>query len=154
MENDDALDNMVKEFVDSELNLIGYNDVPQNSPDMASNVGSKTTDYNVRVGHQQYTDNDLSQIGNFNPQAFMSEDEEKLDSVAEKIYRKVLAKLKHDKEISESSVMEDKLADKKDTSMPEKTDTDILPDNVKRITDLIADLAKEDKALLSKQLRK
>jgi len=149
--------NKLKEFVDSELNLIGYNDVPQNSPDLQSNVGSKPTDYNVGISQQNQSDNDLARLGYFNPAGFMGENEEAEtdeDKLVEKIYNKVLARLKQDKEISEASVVEDKLADKKDTSINDKKDSDGLPREVKRITDLIADLAREDKELLSKKLNK
>jgi hypothetical protein len=144
------------EMIDSELNLIGYNDVPQNSPDMASNVGSKPTDYNVGISQQDYSDNDLAKVGLF-PNMYVHEDESsetEHDKLAKIIYDKVVAMLKQNNEISEASVVEDKLTNKKDTSITDKKDNDGLPREVKRITDLIADLAREDKELLSKTLNK
>jgi hypothetical protein len=158
MENQN-LDDIIKEFVDSELNLIGYNDAPENSPDLQSNVGSKPTDYNVRLSQQDYSDADLARIGLF-PHVYVHEEEggqeTEQDKLAKIIYEKVVAMLRKNNDISETEVkvQEDKLTDKKDNWIAARKDDELLSDKVRKINDLIADLVKSDKELVLKQVKK
>lgn len=52
----------IKEIVDSNDNLIGNDDTPQNRNDLKSR-SNKITDYNVGVAHQPFDDNTLAKFG-------------------------------------------------------------------------------------------
>lgn len=57
------LDIVLKEFIDSEMNIIGYNAEPTNGPDLASKAGTQTTDYNARIAHQNFKSDFLGRFG-------------------------------------------------------------------------------------------
>lgn len=177
-----ALDRILKEFIDSELNVIGYNDIPANSPDMASNVGTKTTDYNTRVSQQQWDDRALSRLGYQFPIAIYEDEtgEALKRSVAEEIHKfensgqtfdslseeekteylqiaertiDMCRKQPVDETLSEADLL--KMMEDKFASKKDTSLSNKKADTLlksKGISDIIDSLSKEDKELLLKKL--
>lgn len=88
----------IQEIIDSDGELIGTNDIPQNGADLESQANN-TTDYNAKVGHQPYRYDMLGRFG-FTLLPFFegvedSGPDDLLDELAEYMYERYMETLEY-----------------------------------------------------------
>lgn len=147
---------IIKEIIDSNNNLIGTSDTPQNGPNKETQA-SHTTDYNVKV-HGQNFKNDF--LGRFGFYFYESEGQDKPEIVEELEFvvgeakaKEVMGTIKPFIEealdsmtgmVSEANVVEDKLTKKKINYDFVKKDKKDIGDKLKKVADLLDKLPKND----------
>lgn len=150
----------IQEIIDSSSNLIGTNDAPVAGSNKETEA-SKTTDYNASVHGQNFKNDFLGRFGFY----FYEADKQETPPVvadltkifgSEKLALKVMNIIKPHIEkvlddmgmtegfVSEASVVEDKLTNKKEDNDFVKKDKKEIADKVERVADLLNKLPKND----------
>lgn len=150
----------IQEIIDDDGNIIGTDDLPQTGGEKESEA-SHTTDYNVAVHGQNFKNDFLGRFGfyfyeaeqyDLPPVVMALMDELGSEEVAWKIMNIIkphLESVLDDMQIgeglvSESKVVEDKIADKKTDNTIVKKNKKGMAQRVERVADLLAKLPAND----------
>lgn len=159
----------IREIIDGDDNMIGDIDKPENTPD-AESMAKHTTDYNARIGSQDFKNDFLGRFGFYFYESENSEKPKVFDAISgvvgdDKVNAVMEAIKPHLEEVldqmgtgqvNEEKVVEDKIKPEKDDKSikGEKKEETISPEKLKQLDDLFSKMPKNQVDKIIKLLEK